>query len=859
MYFTQEDYKKIENWLHRNSVKDTEFQEALPFTGKEIVTIVQDGHNRKVNIQEFINQLYKHGVEDFLNVTNTYRANNITLKEAIRLIPAEARKEGQVITFLNTDGNWEIYQFTGKLNQWNNTTLWNNPFDWEKFVVDSILPDEEDLTKSEPDAKGNSYLSLKNRKYEPDKYSGLGRKILRRRVVEIEDPIYGTQEKNLLLQADFAEDNTVYVVRYDFTLNGQDITLPDNSYIEYEGGSISDGNIIDRAGGINRVVLKKNIANDKNILTQEMISKSNTIYECKYDFDLNGQDITLPDNSYIEYNGGSISNGNIIDIAKGLNRVILRKNIKEGKNILTQDMINKENTIYVIQYDFILASDVIIPANCVLEFDGGSISGNKTLTGTNTAIKAGLVKIFNINVILAGTWNIAEVYPEWFGAKGDGVTDDSDAIQKAILMYCPVYFQCKCYGIYKQIDLVNSTFLKGCHTELTVTEGTQLNGNTPNFDNKIGTIKALASITSVLNINGNCIVIDGIGIDCDTKSSYGIYSDETSRSRIKINNCYVQKATVANIRISTYLTQITNTIVYNAPKGFKLGRTNTSKETSLTLNNCYSKSCTVGYEINSYIYSSIISCACDSANTAYSFYDMNGCNILDCGCEDIDIAIEINNKIIDFKIDGLYIGNTENRVNKAIVIHSTNKAYGNVYFGRLNYVLQGTGMCVQVPTTSHEFGDLLIYCDNTINKFACEGNFILVESNKNLLDTIDGTVTSTMQSAPTVTKIGNGKYIISGSTISPGEQFEMDIAQIELKAGTYLLGNLNCSENYRAKLNVGKNNYGSGVISSCRIGDCSFTLDSTTTVYIAFWIQPYSSGAQAVPAITLSPYLYKIG
>lgn len=308
MYFTQEDYKKIENWLHRNSVKDTEFQEALPFTGKEIVTVVQDGHNRKVNIQEFINQLYKHGVEDFLNVTNTYRANNITLKEAIRLIPAEARKEGQVITFLNTDGNWEIYQFIGKLNQWNNSTLWNNPFDWEKFVVDSILPDEEDLTKSASDAKGNAYLSLKNRKYEPDKYSGLGRKILRRRVVEIEDPIYGTQEKNLLLQADFTEDNTVYVVRYDFTLNGQDITLPDNSYIEYEGGSISDGNIIDRAGGLNRVILKKNIVNGKNILAQEMVSTPNTIYEIRYDFTLS-ENVTIPANCVLEFDGGSISAG----------------------------------------------------------------------------------------------------------------------------------------------------------------------------------------------------------------------------------------------------------------------------------------------------------------------------------------------------------------------------------------------------------------------------------------------------------------------------------------------------------------------------------------------------------------------
>lgn len=341
MHFTQEDYIKIENWLHRNSVKDTEFQEALPFTGKEIVTVVQDGHNRKVNIQEFINQLYKHGVEDFLNVTNTYRANNITLKEAIRLIPSEARKEGQVITFLNTEGNWEIYQFIGKLNQWNNPTLWNNPFDWEKFVVDSILPDEEDLTKSAPDTKGNSYLSLKDRKYEPYKYSGLGRKILRRRVVEIEDPIYGTQEKNLLLQADFAEDNTVYVVRYDFTLNGQDIILPDNSYIEYEGGSISDGNIIDRAGGLNRVILKKSIINGKNILTQEMVSAPNTIYEIRYDFDLNSTEITIPKGCVLDFQGGTLSNGDIVGnkcvINTSQKRVFTNINIKEigNKEILS--------------------------------------------------------------------------------------------------------------------------------------------------------------------------------------------------------------------------------------------------------------------------------------------------------------------------------------------------------------------------------------------------------------------------------------------------------------------------------------------------------------------------------------------
>ena len=337
MHFTQEDYIKIENWLHRNSVKDTEFQEALPFTGKEIVTVIQDGHNRKVNIQEFINQLYKNGVEDFLNVTTTYRANNITLKEAIRLIPAEARKEGQVITFLNTDGNWEIYQFIGKLNQWNNPTLWNNPFDWEKFVVDSILPDEEDLTKSAPDAKGNSYLSLKDRKYEPDKYSGLGRKILRRRVIEIEDPVYGTQEKNLLLQADFAEDNTVYVVRYDFTLNGQDITLPDNSYIEYEGGSISDGNIIEPEGGLSRIILRKNNINGVNLLTQDMLSNDNTIYIIKYEFDLNNNTIKVPKNCTLYFDGGLLKDGLL-----EFNNSTIVSNTKCFENIIFKGSFNKE-------------------------------------------------------------------------------------------------------------------------------------------------------------------------------------------------------------------------------------------------------------------------------------------------------------------------------------------------------------------------------------------------------------------------------------------------------------------------------------------------------------------------------------
>lgn len=259
MYFTQEDYRKIEKWLLANSKKDTQFVEAAtPLQGNETITFVQNGKNVKTSVKDIVDQLFLLGVSDFLNITDKYGEKNITINQAIQLIPFRSRKIGQVITFLDEDGNWRIYQFKGNIHQWNMTSLWEDILDFDKYVINSILPDEEDLTKSLPDTNGNSYLKFKDKEYDPDNYSGLGRVYLRKNIVEVEDPdnpICGKITKNLLYQDMIDKPNTIYIIQYDYDLNGQEIEIPENCVLQFEGGSLRNGTV---KGKDTKIVVKSN-------------------------------------------------------------------------------------------------------------------------------------------------------------------------------------------------------------------------------------------------------------------------------------------------------------------------------------------------------------------------------------------------------------------------------------------------------------------------------------------------------------------------------------------------------------------------------------------------------------------------
>lgn len=56
---------------------------------------------------------------------------------------------------------------------------------------------------------------------------------------------YLRKTKNMILsQSDFNQGNTIYEIRYDFDLNGNTISIPDNCELKFEGGSLKNGTLV---------------------------------------------------------------------------------------------------------------------------------------------------------------------------------------------------------------------------------------------------------------------------------------------------------------------------------------------------------------------------------------------------------------------------------------------------------------------------------------------------------------------------------------------------------------------------------------------------------------------------------------
>lgn len=110
---------------------------------------------------------------------------------------------------------------------------------------------------------------------------------------------------------------------------------------------------------------------------------------------------------------------------------VSRRVIRLRKELPLPSQLISANCTYEVSFNFDLGGDTIhLPKNIVLHFKDGMFS-NGLIFGDNTLIDSDCTCVFK-DVQVLGEWRNEIYYPEWFGAAGDGETDDTESIKKTI-------------------------------------------------------------------------------------------------------------------------------------------------------------------------------------------------------------------------------------------------------------------------------------------------------------------------------------------------------------------------------------------------------------------------------------------
>lgn len=109
----------------------------------------------------------------------------------------------------------------------NYSNVFNNPVS----VVNN--PDNEDIQSV--GEVGKEVIQFADKQYNHSNFSGLGRIYLRKNI---------SDGKNLLVQTMLPSASTIYIIQYDYDLNGATINIPSNCVLNFQGGSLKNGKIV---------------------------------------------------------------------------------------------------------------------------------------------------------------------------------------------------------------------------------------------------------------------------------------------------------------------------------------------------------------------------------------------------------------------------------------------------------------------------------------------------------------------------------------------------------------------------------------------------------------------------------------
>ena len=109
-------------------------------------------------------------------------------------------------------------------------------------------PDNEDITSVQVGT--SDVLKFADKVYDPLVFSGMGRVFLRKNLVDDNSSLSCANKVNKLEQSMFEDKNgqpltnTIFIVQYDYDLQGSFITIPCNSILLFLGGSFSNGTVV---------------------------------------------------------------------------------------------------------------------------------------------------------------------------------------------------------------------------------------------------------------------------------------------------------------------------------------------------------------------------------------------------------------------------------------------------------------------------------------------------------------------------------------------------------------------------------------------------------------------------------------
>ena len=232
----------------------------------------------------------------------------------------------------------------------------------------------------------------------------------------------------------------------------------------------------------------------------------------------------------------------------GMGRVILRKNMVNGVNVLTQEMINQANIVYEIRYDFDLdSSQIVVPFNCCILFSGGSFK-NGTIVGTDTLIYESNCNILN-DALLSGSFINKHFNPRWWGAVSYDFSVLSGIYNSTSenLIYSDVSFNRMVSSMYS--TNTNNIYLDALYAlsdELAIASGTyfpkvgvNISGNGLNT----GFISQISNANkNVLSINAN---VETISFNVHL-SNFSIYVGNTNRNTVLSSAIYLNECIRSN-------------------------------------------------------------------------------------------------------------------------------------------------------------------------------------------------------------------------------------------------------------------------------------------------------------------------